>query len=153
MRRIVWLALVVALPLTACVSSPRPPSRVFTPPTPDAYGVIQCMQNTDCFWRIYQGCTSGAAARVDVLFAQSTDGNGNVVKRWRTLSSGASGTPCIVDVFEQVTIAQRNGVGGGAPGAIYGCTQVPRDAMGALHLADCHEGGSIHPDVDVAVHG
>ncbi len=153
MRRIAWLALVVALPLTACASSPRPPSQVFVPPTPDAYGVIQCMQNTDCFWRIYQRCAGGAAARVDVLFAQSTDGNGNVVRRWRTLSSGASGTPCIVDVFEQVTVEQRNGVGGGAPGAIYGCTQVTRDAMGALHLADCHEGGSTLPDIAVAVHG
>jgi len=58
-----------------------------------------------------------------------------------------------VDVFEQVTIDQRNGVRGGAPGAIYGCTQVTRDAMDALHLADCHEFGSVHPDIAVAAHG
>jgi len=153
MRRSVWLALVAVVSLTACASSPRPPSQVFTLPTPDAYGVIQCMQNTDCFWRIYQRCAGGAAARVDVLFAQSTDGNGNVVKRWRTLSSGASGTPCTVDVFEQVTIEQRNGVSGGAPGAIYGCTQITRAPPGTLHLADCHGGGSTYPDIAVAAHG
>lgn len=56
-------------PVTSATSTVIPAITPATPPTPDAFGVIQCMQNTDCFWRTYQQCAAGAAARVDVLFA------------------------------------------------------------------------------------
>ncbi len=73
MRRMLILALAIVLSLAACVPSRVTPITVPVLPTPDASGMIQCDQDTACFWRAYQGCAAGTTARVGALFGQSAD--------------------------------------------------------------------------------
>jgi len=153
MRRMLILTLAIVLSLAACVPSRVTPITVPVLPTPDASGMIQCDQDTACFWRAYQGCATGTTARVGALFGQSTDSGGNTIWHWRTLSSGQPGAPCTIGVFEQVTVVLLDGNSGGAPGASYQCAQITRDPTGTLHRTNCQWGGSTYVDIDVAVHG